>query len=450
LKQGNTDTKINFGSETFRRYFANTSWMFVEKIFRTSVAFFVGILLARYLGPDEYGLFNYAISFAGLFTSFANLGLDNIIVRELVKYPEKRDEILGTSFRLKLLGSIVAISLVSFTALITNEPSFNLLLIVIISSATIFQSTTVVEQFFQARVEAKYNVIAQSSSFFVAYLLKVLLIVFNQPLLLIAIVHSLESVFLAIGYYSVYRHNKFYLIRWRYNSKTAIELIKDSWPLMLSGVVISIYMKIDQVMIKYFLTYKDLGYYAVAVKLCEAWYFVPMVISTSVFPAIVSAKQIGKELYYSRVQKLYDLLAALSIGIALPVTLLSEFIIKLFFGSAFQPASSVLTIYIWAGVGTFLGVASSQYLISENFTKLAFFRTFIGMIVNVLMNLFLIPAYGINGAAFATLISYSVSVFSIYFDRRTREQFYMMLKSILLVNIINFTLVLLKKQFNKV
>ncbi|MFN3872736.1 MAG: flippase [Ignavibacterium sp.] len=434
MSNDNINTKINFGSETFKRYFANTSWMFAEKIFRTLVAFFVGIYVARYLGPDQFGLLNYAISFAGLFTSFANLGMDSIVVRELVKTPDKRNEILGTVFRLRLIGSFVTISLVTLTAFLIKEPSFNLLLIVIIASATIFQSMGVVEQFYQSRVEARYNVIAQSGSFFIASILKILLVIFNQPLLYFAIVQTLESIFLAVGYYSVYRKNKFSLSEWKFNSQTAVKLFKDSWPLVLSGVVIAIYMKIDQVMIKNFMDTRDVGYYAAAVKLCEAWYFVPMAISASVFPAIVNAKQISEKLYLSRLQKLYDFLAAIAIAIAIPVTFLSDFIINILFGIKFQPAASVLTIYIWAGVATFLGVASSQYLITENLTKLSFYRTLIGMIVNVVMNLFMIPAYGIDGAAIATLISYTIAVFSIYIDKKSRDQFIMMLKAMLLIN----------------
>lgn len=436
MSDDNINTKINFRSETFKRYFANTSWMFAEKIFRTLVAFFVGILIARYLGPDNYGLLNYAISFAGLFTSFANLGMDGIVVRELVKTPDRRNEILGTVFRLRLLGSIATITLVTITAFLIKEPDFNLLLIVIIASATIFQSMGVVEQFYQSRVEAKFNVIAQSTSFFIAAILKVLLVLYNQPLLYFAIVQTLESVFLATGYYYVYKKNKFALSDWKFNRSVAVNLLRDSWPLLLSGVVIAIYMKIDQVMIKNFMETKDVGFYAAAVKLCEAWYFVPLAVSTSVFPAIVNAKQSSEKLYLSRLQKLYDFLAAISIAIAIPVTFLSGFIINILFGPEYDPASSVLTIYIWAGVATFLGVASSQYLITENLTKLSFYRTLIGMIINVILNLYLIPVYGINGAAIATLVSYSVATFSIVLNKKTKSQLNMMIKSIFLINII--------------
>lgn len=436
MSNDNINTKINFGSETFKRYFANTSWMFAEKIIRTLVAFFVGIYVARYLGPGNFGLLNYAISFAGLFTSFANLGMDSIIIRELVKTPERKNEILGTVFRLRLIGSIITVTLVAATAFLINETSFNLILIVIVASATVFQALGVIEQFYQSRVQAKFNVYAQSTSFLTASMLKILFVVFRQPLLYFAIVQTLESVFLAIGYYFVYKKNKFSISNWKFERQLAYQLLTDSWPLVLSGVVIAIYMKIDQVMIKNFMTIKDVGYYAVAVKLCEAWYFVPMAISTSVFPAIVNAKQTSEKLYLSRLQKLYDFLAAISIAIAIPVTLLSDFIINLLFGPAYKPAAPVLTIYIWAGVATFLGVASSQYLISENLTKISFYRTLLGMIVNIIMNWFLIPIYGINGAAIATLISYSLSTFSIGFSKSCSNQLWMMVKSILFINIL--------------
>lgn len=423
--------------------------MLAEKVVRSFIAFLVGIYIARYLGPGQYGLLSYAISFAGLFSSFANLGMDQIVVRELVKYPEKRDVILGTVFRLRIIGSFVAIFLVTITAYLIREPSYNLLLIVIISSATIFQSLGVVELFFQSRVEAKKNVYAQSSSFFITSLLKILLIIFEQPLVYFAIVHLTEFILLSAGYYIIYRANKLSLSDWKYNGKTAISLFKDSWPLVLSGVVIIIYMKIDQVMIKNLMTVTDVGYYAVAVKLCEAWYFVSITISTSLFPAIVNAKAINESLYLSRLQKLYDILALIAIAIALPVTLFSDFIIQILFGSQYQPAASVLSIYIWAALATFLGVASSQYLISENLTKLAFWRTLLGMIVNVIMNLILIPVYGINGAAISTLVSFSVSVFAIYFDKKSRLQFFMMMRAVLLLNVLKLFSNYFKKNFNK-
>ena len=430
-----SSTKINFSSEGFKKYLANTGWMFFEKVLRILLAFTVSIFLARYLGPSDYGLFNYVLSFTGLFTILSSFGIEGILTRELVKSPDKADELLGTCFRLRLIGSFLSIVLTVSAAILIEEPLSTLFLIIIISSGTFFQSITVVEQYFQSKVEAKKNVIAQSSSFFITSVLKIILILFEQPLVMIVFAHVSEFIFLSIGYFIIYLRTGNKFNNWSYSSSSAKKIVKDSWPLMLSGLVISVYMKIDQVMIKNMMTSADVGYYAAAVKLSEAWYFIPMIISVSLFPAIINAKSVGRDFYLNRLQKLYDLLAAIAIGIAIPFTVFSEFIIKIVFGSSFMPASSVLTIYIWAGVGTFLGVASSQYLISENLTKLSFYRTLIGMIINVLLNIFLIPRYGINGAAFATLVSYTLATFSIGIIKKTSYHFIMMIKSILFINL---------------
>jgi len=169
-------------------------------------------------------------------------------------------------------------------------------------------------------------------------------------------------------------------------------------------------------MIKNILDSNELGFYAAAVKLSEAWYFIPVALTNSLYPAIVNAKKVGEEFYNNRLQKLYDILAWMAIAIAIPVSIFSREIINIIFGKEFHSAAPVLTIYIWAGVAVFLGVASSQYLITENFTKLSLYRNLFGVVINVGLNFILIPAYGIIGAALATLISYSLATFSLIFS----------------------------------
>ena len=442
--QDDINTKINFGSEAFKKYFTNTSWMFAEKFIRLLIAFLVGIYVVRYLGPENFGLLSYAISFVGLFATIATLGLDSILVRELVKDPTRRDELLGSVFYLRIIGAVIAVLLTIITTFILHESYFNILLITIIVTSTIFQSLNVIEYYFQARVESKFNVYVQSSSLIISSIIKALLVLFNASLIYFAIVYVIEFVLLSLGYYLVYRINNLKISGWKFKSTTAINLIRDAWPLVLSGVVIAVYMKIDQVMIKNILNTTEVGFYAAAVKLSEASYFIPMAICTSLFPAIINAKQINETIYLNRMQKLYDLLSVISIVIAVIVTFLSELIITIIFGVKYLPSASVLTIYIWAGVPVFLGVATSQYLINENLTRLAFYRTFIGMIINVILNIFLIPIYGINGAAIATLISYSLSVLAIGFFKNTRQQLRFMFNSVFGINILK----LITKEIN--
>lgn len=434
----NIDTKINFGSESFKKYFANTSWLFFEKIIRLIVTFVVGILIIRYLAPNEFGLLSYAMSFVGIFAAISSLGIDSILTRELVKSPDKRDVLLGTAFKFKLIGaSLSTLLLLAALPLMSNDSITNIM-ILIIASATFFQSFNVIDFFFQSKVAAKYSVYAQSAAFLLGSIIKILLIVLKAPLIYFAIVILVEAIFLAIGFLLVYRKTGLSIFDWKSNKKLGFVILQDSWPLILSGIVITIYIKIGQVLIKELLNETEVGYYGAAARLCEAWYFVPMAITASLFPAIINAKQISEKLYLSRLQKLYDLMAWMAILIALPVTFFSKEITLILLGAKYLPSAPVLTIYIWAGVATFLGVASSQYLITENLTKLSFYRTLIGMIVNVILNLILIPKMGIIGSATATLVSYSMATFSIGFTKRTYHQLVMMIKSILFINMFKF------------
>lgn len=429
------ETKINFGSESFKKYFANTSWLLFEKIARLVLNFFVTVAVIRYLGPDEFGIYSYAISFYGLFVAFISLGMESISIRELIKHPEKRDEILGSVFYSQLLGAVLAISLIALTLFISNEDIHTSFLILIISISSFFQTFSVVDYYFRSKTNAKYSVYVLSSSVILVALIKFTLIFLEAPLLYFLIAYACEFLFNSIGYTFIYHSQKLKISRWNFDKKLALTLLKDSWPLILSGVVVSIYVKVDQVLIKNMLTSRDVGIYAAAVRLSESWYFIPIAISNALFPAIVNAKSISSELYLSRLQKLYDLLAWIAIGISIPVSFLSGEIIQVLYGSKYLASAPILTIYIWAGVSVFLGVASSQYLVTENFTKISLMRTSLGMIANVILNIIFIPRYGIVGSAFATLLSYTLVILSLGCFKQTRNQLFMLLRAILFIDL---------------
>jgi len=438
--------------EGFLKYLKNTSWLFGEKILRIVVGLFVGIWVARYLGPEQFGLFSYAQSFVGLFTAIATLGLDGIVVRELVKDESRRDELIGTAFWLKILGALGVLIVLAIAINFTSNDSYTSSLVFIIASATIFQSFNVVDMYFQSKVLSKYIVYANVISLFISSIVKITLILNEAPLIAFAWVILFDSFILASGFIYFYlknrRHNEQpnrYSVfdtessfAWKFNKSTAFSLLKDSWPLILSGIVISIYMKIDQVMIKEMMNAEAVGQYAAAVRLSEAWYFIPMVIASSLFPAIINAKKQSEELYYARLQKLYSLMVWLAIAIALPMTFLSDWVVHFLYGEQYNQAGSVLMIHIWAGVFVFLGVASGKWLLSENLQIFSTVNTSIGAIVNIWLNYILIPKIGVSGAAWATLISYFVAAYlCLLFFKKTRINFANLSKSLFFIRIFN-------------
>jgi O-antigen/teichoic acid export membrane protein len=417
----------------FMKYFKNTSWLFAEKILRMVMGLFVGVWVARYLGAEKFGMLSYAQAFVGLFSAIATLGLNGIVIRELVKYPEKESELLGTAFILKLFGAVLTLFILYIAIQFTSNDSLTNSLIFIIASATIFQAFNVIDFYFQAKVMSKYVVFANSVSLLLSSILKIVLILNQAPLIYFAFIVLFDSIVLAIGYIYWYFKIKreFFIKKINFSFDLAKSLLKDSWPLILSGIVISIYMKIDQVMIKEMLDSEAVGNYAVAVRLSEIWYFIPMVITLSLFPAIVNAKKISEELYYKRLQKLYDLMVWIAISIAIPITFLSDWIVNLLYGIQYSESADVLKVHIWAGVFVFLGVASGKWFLSENLQKLAFYRTLFGAIINIILNFIMIPKYGIIGASIATLISQMVAsyLFNIL-NSITRNTFIMQTKTI--------------------
>ena len=420
----------------FRKYFANTSWLMGERILRMGVSLFVGIYVARYLGPERYGLLSYANSFVGIFLAFATLGLDEIVVRELVKTPEQREIILGSSFFLKLVGTLLMWTAILAAVPFTKNDLQTNILITIIAFGAVFQAFNVIDFNFQAKVKSKYVVHAQFVQLIVSSIVKIILVVNESPLIWFASVYCMDAIVLAIGLVFVYFYNGENIFCWTCSFETSKYLLRDSWPLIFAGVVVSVYMKIDQVMIKEMLGAKEVGLYAAAVKLSEAWYFLPLAITSSLFPAIINAKLYQKEDYFQRLQKLYDLMVWIAVAIALPTAILSPWIVEFLYGNEYLESSSVLNIHIWSGIFVFLGVASSKYLLAENYIKKTFYRTFVGALLNIMMNYYLIGIMGIKGAALSTFASH---FFAAYFydilDKDLREMFILKTKSLFLYSL---------------
>lgn len=413
----------------FKRYFTNITWLMAEKIFRIAIAFTVGVYVIRYLGPERFGILSYAMSFAFLISFVATLGMDEIAVRELVKDETKRDELLGTVFYLKLIGAFLVLAILYIAVHFTLNDSFTNLLIFIIAASTIFRSFGVIELYLQSKVISKYTVYSRFASLTIASFIKLFLIQTQASLLYFAIVILLEEIVLAIGLLIAYINQRLNIFYWRVIPKLAFKLLKDSWPIVLSGVCVSIYMRIDQVMIKEMLDTEAVGQYSAAVRLSEVCYFIPMIVCNSLFPAIINAKSRDQGIYYARLQRLYSLMAWMAITIAVITAFVAKDVVMFLYGSEFAKASPVLTMHIWGSIFVFLGVASDQYLVAENYTRITFFRTFIGMIINIILNIILIPRYMINGAAIATVISYFIATFLILFIPKTHKQALTMLKS---------------------
>ena len=415
-----------------RKILGNTGWLMIDRVLRMGLGVLVGVLVARYLGPTEYGILSFALSFIALFGTVTTLGLESVVARDIIREGSAAPQILGTAFTLRICASVLAPWLVIATIRwIQPYDSTTLALVSLLSLGMIFQAFDTIDSYFQAQVRSRLTVWAKNSAFLLTAGVRLWLIHAGAPLWTFAAAQVAELALGAIGMIIAYRWTGGRMSLWRAQKDRAFRLLQQSWPVMLTGMAIMIYMRIDMVMLKVMQGDRAVGIYATATRISEVWYFVPITIVSSVSPAIIRAKN-NPSLYYERIGKLFSLMTLIACVGGACIALSSRWIIHALYSNAFSAAAPILAVHVWASIFVFLGVAQDPWNVSENLLRLGFYRTLAGAVTNVLLNLLLIPQLSAMGAAIATVISYSIAgVFANAFDLRTRPIFILQLRSLL-------------------
>lgn len=394
-----------------QKILGNVGWLVGDKILRMGVGLLVGVWIARYLGPERFGQLNYALAFVALFSPIAALGLDGITVRELVRTPEQKDEILGSVFVLKLMsGGVAFLGAFAVISVMHTAERQTHWLVIIIAAGMIFQAFDVADLWFQSHVQSRITVIAKNTAFLVLSVVKVWLILTRADVVAFAWAATAEIFLGALGLFIAFQlvGNAWGNVRPVVVRMTS--LLKESWPLLLSGLAIGLYMRIDQVMLAEMVGEGEVGVYSAALRLSEVWYVIPAIVVSSVMPSLTEVRARSQELYYERLQQLFILLIRIAYMVAIPMSFLANPVIHFLYGESYGPAGFILTVHIWTAVFVFLGVASGPWILNEGLTKLSLYQTILGAISNIVLNLYLIPLYGAVGAALATLVSQILSV----------------------------------------
>lgn len=378
------------------------------------------------------------MAFVAFFSFFSNLGLDSIVVREITKNEEYYEKIVGTSFYLKLIGGVVAFifGAVFIYAFKTDDTTTQAIVILLLLGY-IFQSMDIIDYFFQAKILSKYVVISRNISFIVSSGLKIYFIVYGFGIISFAFAAFIDIVLASFFMFYIYKKMGYTITNWKLDKTLSKSLLKDSWPLMLSAFFITIYMKIDQIMIESFLDMQSVGLYSVAVRLSEAWYFVPTIIVGTLMPYFVQIREKNRELYLFRLKQVNTLMFWMSCFVGLVVTLFGQEIIILAFGEIYKDAYMALALNIWAGIFVSIGLATSLWVISENLQIYRLIGTSIGVLLNIVANYFFIPRYGIEGAAISTLITQGLGLWVVpWFFKPMRSYIFISITSILPIYLI--------------
>jgi polysaccharide transporter, PST family len=409
----------------------NTGWLLFEKALRLLVGLAVTAWVARYLGPEEFGLFNYALALIALLAVLANAGLDLVVVRNLVRQPQQADSILGSAFFLKALGSAAAVLLALAAALLLSPADTRFTWIVLLLALSLpAQAFDPIDLWFRANLQSRHAVIARNGAFLAVSIARVLLIFHEAPVIAFAWAVVLESWLAALGLITAYRLRDGHLLAWRAVAQHVHELAKQCWPLLLSGVMVGIYLRIDQVMLGRMLGSEAVGIYSAGIFFSELWYVIPSAIVMSMAPVFAKTRDADPLLYQHQLERLFRWLALASYAAAATMTLISNTLVILMFGEQYAEAAGVLAVHAWTGVFVALGVASSQYLMLEDLNRISLQRTTVGALLNVVLNLLLIPRYGPMGAAWATLLSYAVATLFLIQNEASRKCLKMLLRAL--------------------
>jgi O-antigen/teichoic acid export membrane protein len=392
----------------FKRYAVNTGWLALGQACALVVAFFMGAYIARYLGPGEFGALSYAISFCTLLSFLVGYGIDTVLRRELVNAPERSHALMQTALWLKLAAGVLTVGVINVVSLFVNQDSLTRLLVFAFSLSYVLAGFHLISIFFQARVEARKAIKIQVAATLLSTLIKLVAVTLGVGVLGLALLYVLDSIILACGLGWAYHMAQGAFFKWRCDFGIARILLVHSWPLAVAYIMITIYTKADQVLLRYFSGEAGVGMYAAAVRISEVLYFIPTIICASVFPALLNARNTDRAVYAQRLRALYWLMGLLAVAVCVPLFFLADRGIPLLFGEEYAGAVGVFKWYIWSAIPMFLITALFQYVVAEHATKLYMWASVLGAVTNVLLNLWLIPLHGLLGAAYATLISYSL------------------------------------------
>ena len=430
------NTKIKDLSPNIRNIIANMGWLVGGRILRVIISLFIVAWMARYLGTEGFGTLNYSIALISIFANVAEMGLTHFVVRDAINEPERRYEILGTAFILRLFSGIASFLLViaGIFWLRPDDPAIRTI-VIIMSSSLLFQNFSAIDAWFSSQVQSKYTVVASNVSFILMTLVRVGLLVSNAPLLAFAFTVLAEDILSTINLVIAYQKTGQKIQNWRVNWLRATNLLRVSWPLIFSNLSVMIYLYVDQIMLGQLATAKAVGIYAVAVKISENWGFLVLTITRSVTPHIIEAKKISEQLYYQRLQNICNLSALIFYIVAISLTFFAQPLIVLLFGREYASAGIVLSIHIWSSIWMFFGNIKQVWVATEELTGFALAASFIGAIINISLNFWLIPIYQEIGAAIATVISYTFTDYIMCFIYRPARKFGWVMTKALALNI---------------
>lgn len=410
----------------------NAGWLIGGKIIQALINLVVGLLTARYLGPSNYGLINYALAYTAFFSAFCTLGINSVLVKEFVDHPGKEGEVLGTSLVLRavssLLSAVVIVCIVSIAD--AGEPT-TILVVVLSSLGVVFQIFEVFNYWFQSKLRSKVTAIVTLIAYAVTAAYKVFLLITGKSVVWFAFAASVDYICIAVLLLLAYKKcGGGKLVFSRGYGK---EILKKSCFFILPILMVGVYGQADKIILKHMISEAEIGYYSTAVSLCSAWCFVLSAIIDSIYPSIMEANNVDAALFEKRNKQLYAIVFYLSVFVSVCFTVLAKPVIRIMYGAAYLPAATPLRIITWYTAFSYLGVARNAWVVCKDRQRYLVYVYLVSAVCNLGLNLLLIPRWGASGAAAAALVTQVLSAVVVpAFIKGLRANVRMMVDAILL------------------
>lgn len=414
----------------------NAGWIIGEKVAQMMISLVVSLLTARYLGPSNYGLINYATSFTSFFAAICTLGINSLLVKELVDRPQKEGEVLGTALVLQAISSLLsAITIVAVASIIDRDEPITILVVALCSLGLLFQIGNVFNYWFQRHLKSKYTAMIAFVAYIATSVYRIVLMVSGSNVTWFALAASVDHVCVAALLLLCYRKNngQRLVFSWEYGK----DLLSRSKHFILSGMMVAIYAQSDKLMLKQMLDVTQTGYYATASSVNGMWCFILSAIIQSMYPSVMEAHRAGdEELFKKKNRQMYAIIFYVSMAAAVMFSIFANLIIRILYGKAYLAAAMPLRIICWYTAFSYLGVAREAWVVSKNKQKYLVPVYIAAAVTNVILNCFLIPLWGVNGAALASVMAQVLTGFVLpFFIKGLRENARLMLDAIMLKNV---------------
>ena len=402
-----------------RKLAVNSLLLFTGNVVAAGFSFVVSVYLARYLGPGEYGRYSVVFAYLSMFHVVAGAGIDTILIRELSIDPERKNLLASQAI---LLRSLLSLSAVGISWLIL--PFFGYdddvrTWVHIASLGLLFGVRSTVAALFQASLRVADYALPELALAILFNLALLLAIIGRVPVAFLIVLQTANLGFLLVAFFVVARVRMELRLRLVIDLPICRRLLSEALPIFFTGFFISVMFRIDQLLVYRILGSTSLGMYSAVVRIAEALNMIPVIYVTVVYPIMCSAHASSREYFLKVYRRSMKYMAAIIVPLAFGATLLSGNIVQTIYGAGFVPASRAFALLMWAEVFVFLGTIFGNAFNAMGMQRYIMIYSGVGTAVNIILNLLLIPRYGITGAAIATLNSYGGLCFLIQLSDTT-------------------------------